>query len=25
MCKANNFYLEKPDVHKDNPCVLYCP
>jgi hypothetical protein len=25
MCRANNFYLEKPDIHKDNPCVLYCP
>lgn len=25
MCLAYNFYLEKPDIHKDNPCVLYCP
>lgn len=25
MCLAYNFYLEKPDIHKDNPTTLYVP
>lgn len=25
MCLANNIFLEKPDIHKDNPTILYVP
>jgi hypothetical protein len=25
QCVEKCFLLEKPDIHKDNPCVLYCP
>jgi len=25
MCIANGYLLEKPDIHKDNPTILYVP
>ncbi len=24
-CKTSKFWLKAPDIHKDNPSVLYCP